>query len=477
MSDIKPLDLPSAAGVEFGRGDVRHFSEDDAVDVPGLQNPTRHLAQRDNLITTKVNEIVGVVNNKEQFVPLVMPKTTVPPGTEEIIHNFAIPDGFEARVLFARIASNPATSALALKIYYATGYGNSTGNEVVSTSTFFTSGAAFYNAGEFIVAVRNSGSTTIDASASITLTIRPIGSQASLLVGSVIVGPRGYPGGKGDHGGKGDPGVGGAGTPGLVWSGAFNSANSYNPPQVVSYASAGTTSSYVSILANTAPSVAPPNATYWDLVAQGVGATGTPGVGLTWRSAWVGLTAYNVNDAVSYTTGGVTSSYVCKLAVTSSTPPPSDPTHWDLSAGPGGGETPTYNLTALYTQFAASVTGPSDGIYGAVTSTGSFACREFSGTNTIGVNKGLAFLYGQTYINLPSTSAVTFTLPVSAATGAQWTNTEVAFNASAHGTLPGSGTIAQMFDLDRPSSSQWRITSLSAQPVHVGISVTGAKLT
>ena len=81
MSEIKPIDLPSAGGLTFGRLDVRHFSEDDAVDVPGLQNPTRHLAERDNAIAAKLNEVVGAVNNKEQFVPLNLSRTAIPPGT------------------------------------------------------------------------------------------------------------------------------------------------------------------------------------------------------------------------------------------------------------------------------------------------------------------------------------------------------------------------------------------------------------
>ncbi len=476
MSEIKPIDLPSAAGVEFGRGDVRHFSEDDAVDVVGLQNPTRQLAQRDNLIASKLNEVVEVVNNKEQFVPLNLPRTTIPPGTEEVITNFRIPDGFEARVLNAAIASAPASSSLLLKIYFNTGYGNTTGTELVSTSTVFNSGAAFYNAGEFIVTARNNGSVALDAAIGVTLTVRPIGSTASLLVGSIIQGQRGYPGRDGGKGGKGDPGPGGAGTPGMIWSNAFNSANTYNAPQVVSYASAGTTSSYIAIRTNSSPSVAPPDPTYWDLVAQGVGGTpGANGAPIIWRSAWVSLTSYNVNDMVSYTTGGVTSTYICKVAVTSPNPPPSDSTHWDLSAGPGGGETPTWSVTDLSatTTYTATVTGPNDGIYGAVGASGNLPCKEYSGTNTIGVHKGLAFMYGQFNLNLPAACVLTVTLPTSVAkAGDPWTNAEVAVQASAQGTFYGTA-----FDLDKPASNQWKIKSLAAQPVHVDVTFFGMKIT
>ena len=52
---IRPIDLPSAAGIEYGHGDVRHFAQGDAMDVPGLANPTRHLAERDNQLAQKLN--------------------------------------------------------------------------------------------------------------------------------------------------------------------------------------------------------------------------------------------------------------------------------------------------------------------------------------------------------------------------------------------------------------------------------------
>lgn len=479
MSDIKPIDLPSAAGVEFGRGDVRHFSEDDALDVPSMQNPTRHLAERDNQLAAKVNEVVEVVNNKEQFVPLSIPRTTISPGVEEVVSNFRIPDGFEARVLNAAIGSSPASATLALKIYYATGYGNATGTELVSTTNVFSSGVAFYNTGEFIVAVRNNGSTSLEAAVSITLTIRPIGSTASLLVGSVIRGDKGLPGREGGGGKKGDPGVGGAGTPGLIWSGYFYGSNTYAPPQAVSFSTGGVTSSYISKVTNPGPgSAPPPDPTYWDLLASGN--AGAAGAGLVWRGPWLALTPYALNDAVSYSSGGLTSVYICKLAITSATTPPADTTHWDLGAGPGGGETPTWNVTDLSstTTYTATVTGPNDGIYGAVAASGNLPAKEYSGTNTIGTNKGLVFIYGQFNLNLPAASAVTVTLPTSIAKVSDpWTNAEVAVNASAHGTHATSGTIVSFFDLDKPASNQWRITSLAPNPIKMDVTFFGMKIT
>ena len=107
---IDPVSLPSAAGVNFGEGDVRHFSEGDAVGVPGLSAPTRHLAQRDTLIAEKLNEVIDDVNNKEQIITLPVYRTVLPATTEEIIANFRIAPGYEARVLNAIISSTPVSS-------------------------------------------------------------------------------------------------------------------------------------------------------------------------------------------------------------------------------------------------------------------------------------------------------------------------------------------------------------------------------
>lgn len=478
MSEIKPIDLPSAAGLAFGRGDVRHFSEDDAVDVPGLQNPTRHLAERDNLLALKMNEVVGVLNNREQFVPISLPRTTIPPGTEEVVTNFKIPVGFEARILNAAIGSVPASSALLLKIYYATGYGNTAGTELVSTTNVFSSGVAFYNDGEFIVAVRNSGSVSLDAAVSITATVRPIGSTAGLLVGSVIKGDKGNPGREGGKGGKGEPGPGGAGTPGMIWSGAFNSANTYNAPQVVSHVVSGITSSYIAKIANPAPSVAPPDGTYWDVIA--LGSSGVSGAGLNWRNAWLAASTYAANDAVTDTVGGNTNSYVCILAVGPvATHPGADPTHWDVLASGSGGETPVYNITSLPASYSSTATSAADSGYGAVTSGPSAVpASEFSIVNTVGTYKGLVFFYGCFLINLPAGAVLTVTLPVSTAVSAsQWLNTEVALNAAAHGDRAvEGGTSVKLLNVARVSTDQWTITSLAAATMHVDVTFFGMKV-
>src|SRR3546814_775251 len=188
---VRPINWPSAAGLKYGEGDVRHFSEGDAVDVTGLANPTRQLANRDNELADKVNEIIAVVNNKEQFVPLPVLRTTLPPQDEAVITNYRIPLGFEARILNASVAATPVSPDVELNIFYAEGFGNSTGESIVSTSDEVTSGTSFFQDGEFIISMRNKGGTTLDVVASILLTMRPLGEEGTLLVGSVIRGEQG----------------------------------------------------------------------------------------------------------------------------------------------------------------------------------------------------------------------------------------------------------------------------------------------
>jgi hypothetical protein len=281
---IKPLALPSAAGVNRGEGDVRHFSEGDSFSVPGVSGPTRELAERDNLIAQKLNETIASVNNKEQFVPLPVLRTTLPPNDSLVVTNYRIPAGFEARVLNASIASTPLSSDIQLNIFYAEGFGNSTGETLVTTSDETDSGTSFKQDGEFIIEIRNTGGVTLDVVASVLLTMRPIGEEGTLLVGSVIQGEQGPPGQTGPQGIQGPPGTGGAGSPGMVWDGEWVDGKSYLPKTVVSFPLYGTViSSYFCKVAHTADSSnEPPNTVYWDTVALGsagtvVGAQGPQG--------------------------------------------------------------------------------------------------------------------------------------------------------------------------------------------------------
>lgn len=279
---IKPIDLPSAAGIDYSGGDVRHFAQGDAVNVPGLSNPTRNLAERDNLLADKVNEVVSVVNNQEQFVPLPVVRTTVPPNEEIVVTNYRIPAGFEARVLNAVVSTTPSSVSAELDVYYSNSYGGTSGTAVVTVTpgSEFTGDVNFYQTGEFIIALKNTGAATLEIAASVMLTMRPLGAEGTLLVGSIIEGPQGQPGMTGPPGPPGPPGTGGAGSPGMIWQGPWVNGNSYTPNDVVSYNYSGTYGSWICRVANTANlGVNDPQSdpVTWNYVAYGIAAQGSQG--------------------------------------------------------------------------------------------------------------------------------------------------------------------------------------------------------
>ena len=284
---IDPLSLPSAAGINYGEGDVRHFSEGDAVGVPSISNPTRQLAQRDSLLAEKVNELVTEVNNKEQIIPLPVYRTVMPASAEEIISNLRIPPGYEARVLSAAISSSPLSSNIELNIYWNSTFGNTTGDAVLTTSSETNGGTKFSPSGEFIIAVKNKGDTTLDIVASVTLTMRPTTAVTSALLPAPSLAPAGPPGPKGEKGESGGAGpTGPAGSPGLIYRGRWIRLpypQNYAANDVVTHDFAGTNgaSSYVCLLPHIADDVNQPNpsltpSSYWDFVAS-AGPTGAAG--------------------------------------------------------------------------------------------------------------------------------------------------------------------------------------------------------
>lgn len=317
--------MPDAAAINYGENDVRHFTEGDAMDVPGISRPTRHLAQRDVAIADKVNEVIEVVNNKEQFVPMPVLRTTLPPNSEEIIQNFRIPPGFECRVLNAVVTSIPASSSAELDIYYAPTYGNSTGQQVVSTSTEYTGGTDFFSAGEFVITLKNRGGSTLEMIASILLTMRPIGATSGFLLSAATPSPPGPPGPAGPPGGAGATGpVGPAGSPGLVWQSEWSNVITYDDKAVVFYTPSGSSwkSKHAANLGNQ-PNISPAD---WEYVAR----EGDPG--FDWKGIYNPLLAYVLNDAVEYNG----SSYVCVVATSiAGHDPVSYPAEWDLVAQAG----------------------------------------------------------------------------------------------------------------------------------------------
>jgi len=89
---------------------------------------------------------------------------------------------------------------------------------------------------------------------------------------------------------------------------------------------------------------------------------GGGGVTMQWRGTWSAATAYSKNDGVAYQG----SSYIALNPVTSSTPPPSDPTNWGVLAqggatgptGPAGPTGPQGPTGATGPQGATGATGP-----------------------------------------------------------------------------------------------------------------------
>ena len=282
---IEPISLPSAAGVNYADGDIRHISAGDAMDVPSLSNPTRQAAYRDNLLAEKVNELVADANNNEQIVALPIFRMTIPAGTEQVISNYWIQDGFEARVLSAIVTSTPASPSIQLNVYWNTGFGNTTGTNVVTTSTQYSGGTTFSPTGEFIVSIKNTGSSSFDAVASVSLSVRPTSPlPAALLPGALVI--REHVAGA--TGGLGQTGATGAGTTGPSglnprgqWSilNLSGGTNTYNPNDMVW--SGSPASSYRCVTSHT-PSTAnkpiPANVpnSLWDWVAQ-AGSTGNAG--------------------------------------------------------------------------------------------------------------------------------------------------------------------------------------------------------
>jgi hypothetical protein len=310
MAYIEPVSLPSAAGQSYGDGDVRHFSEGDALGVPALANPTRQLAARDTILAEKLNLALLEINNKEQIIPLPIYRMVVPPSSEEIVANHRIPSGYEARVLNAAISSSPSSSDIELDIMWSEGFGNVSGVSVMTTTSESSGGTTFSPAGEFIVKIKNRGGITLDAVASIMVTMRPITDTAGALLPAATVapaGPAGPAGGKGDKGGEG--GVGPAGTPGLNWRGAwvkdtapitYSQAGAGAAADVVTHDFAGTSgaSSFVCVQTHIAtvanqpqPSLTP--SPFWSFLAE-AGAEG-PGGGSGTNS----VTAYDTNTITS----------------------------------------------------------------------------------------------------------------------------------------------------------------------------------
>jgi hypothetical protein len=327
------------------------------------------LAKRDTMLKDKVNEIIDVVNNRETYVNQPTMRISLPPSTAEVITNYRIPQGFEARVLNAAVASTPASSAT-LDIYWDTSFGSITGTSIVSTGSEFSGGTTFYGTGEMIVKITNNASVSIDVVASVTLTMRPVGATGGGIIGPGAIGPPGPPGPTGAPGPTGPVGSPGpAGSVGLNWRGHWAPASLYVQKDVVYYGG----SSYVAINAS-GSHVPPPPASapdaFWDIVAQSgsaasIGPVGPPGPrGFTFQGEWSNISAYVADDVVTYTSGSVHRTFYTNGSGVVGTPPPTDPTDWSELFGPSIlPNTEVFVLTGSYVQDANFIPGAANNAY------------------------------------------------------------------------------------------------------------------
>jgi hypothetical protein len=88
-------------------------------------------------------------------------------------------------------------------------------------------------------------------------------------------------------------------------------------------------SSYIAVDASTNIEPGTPAAVdFWELIAQG-------GAGLDWQEVYDNGVTYAINDGVSFTTGGATSSYISLVNANLGNSPDVSPTEWDLFASGG----------------------------------------------------------------------------------------------------------------------------------------------
>ncbi len=227
LSQIEPLGIPDGSPIDVAGGDVQHPSPTAGLDATTISNATRALAMRDVLLRDKVNQLITAVNNKEQLIPVPIIRTTLGPGEVLIASDIRIPEGFEARVLNATVASLPSTLAL-LEVVYATSFGDTDGQVLISTYSEVTSTTSFQTTGELLVRLTNSGTVPADVSASILVSMRPATAQLGGVIGPGTPGPPG-PAGRdgldstipGPPGPPGPPGQSIVGPPGPVGPSAF----------------------------------------------------------------------------------------------------------------------------------------------------------------------------------------------------------------------------------------------------------------
>jgi len=482
---VSPLSLPDGSPINYNGGDVQHLGPSSPLDAPAISNVTRMLAYRDALLSAKLNELIAVVNNKEQLMNLPAIWTALGPGESVVATNYRIPPGFEARLIDSTVSSTPVTQQVLLEVLYnANTFGQTTGS-VTAVSTYKESGAgtSFYGTGEFVVQLTNTGVTPTEVVASIMMTVRPTTAQTGSVIGPGVQGSQGAPGPQGPQGVGvvGPPGA--PGLAGLNWRGAYSNTSIYAVNDGVSHDWDGTIGlvSYINILPCTG--VVPPlpaNApsTNWDVLAaaaQGVqgevGATGTQG--FIYMGYFAAGTQYPYGAVVLNGTGTTqTMVYYNDVGATYNAPPSAP---WLPLFGPFTG--PCYVQSSVpvavapQASFVADPTTAQPGYDIIVVGTiwnfpfvesvifGGPPAQPYSSMNWLRGRAGLVF-YGDLQINLP-------TLANSAR--ANWTVADTVIEASTHGNPLFGLTTVPLVSVVPMGGTAWNVTSWGTNQVEIVI--------
>ncbi len=190
LGQIEPLGMPDGSPIDVAGGDVQHLTPAGGLDAITIANSTRALAMRDVMLRDKVNLLIATVNNKEQIIPLVIPRTTLAPGEVFVSCDLRIPAGFEARILNGAVATTPATAVL-LEVLYSATFGALDGTSLISTYTEDSASTSFQSEGGLVVRLTNSSSAPADVSASVIVSMRPVSAQLGGVIGPGIAGPTG----------------------------------------------------------------------------------------------------------------------------------------------------------------------------------------------------------------------------------------------------------------------------------------------
>lgn len=217
MEQIRQLDLPSGGGLSFNSGDVKHTSPSGGLSSESVSFSTRCLAERDNLVKEKLNEIIASWNNFEVPVYVPVMRTRIRAGGTEQVANYRIQEGYEARVNNVAVSSIPDATVRVDVIYSANTFGATQGTTLSSTVTETTTQTAFYPEGEFIIKLTNIGTDDAEVVASISLSVRSTVVERSQLSSitindtpaTQIVGPTGARGAVGPTGSTGPRGYAG----------------------------------------------------------------------------------------------------------------------------------------------------------------------------------------------------------------------------------------------------------------------------